>query len=109
MVHVVDWMPTLLWYAKAPIPTRLDGVNQQIHFHKTASSIKRKRRTKFIYGVLHSGRSKITTRYVVRFEKWKYFNYGRKMDTTLCDMTDGDILRQTQQQRVLTILLLLIV
>ena len=31
MLHITDWFPTILWFARINLPDNLDGVNQQIH------------------------------------------------------------------------------
>ena len=100
IIHVIDWMPTLLWFAKAPIPTdiHIDGMMQHVHIRRPADSIsKDKRRKKFIYGVLHYdvwSRMNTTVRYAARYGKYKFYNYRRDIETTTCNMTDADVLRQ---------------
>ena len=34
IVHITDWFPTILWFARIHIPKNIDGVNQQIHIRQ---------------------------------------------------------------------------
>ena len=95
LFHIVDWMPTLLWYAKAPIPPGLDGVNQQIHLQQNASLIFKQRRTSFVYGLKHMDHNgSPVTRYAVRKGNFKFYNYQRDVQTISCDISDADLSRQ---------------
>lgn len=38
MVHITDWFPTILWFARIQIPKNIDGVNQQIHIRHGLNS-----------------------------------------------------------------------
>ena len=38
MVHITDWFPTILWFARIHIPKNIDGVNQQIHIRHGLNS-----------------------------------------------------------------------
>jgi len=54
LIHISDWFPTILRFAKAPImaiPTGLDGVNQMVNFIKPVGSFKPKR-NRMIYGIV---------------------------------------------------------
>ena len=87
IVHITDWMPTILDFAGYRSRVGfggkpLDGVSQSVLFQKPEAEILTPPRTSFIYGVAHEWDEQENNwklHYAVRFENWKYMNFRREL------------------------------